>query len=76
MSDITLLNGKTPEEAAHELAISLVVSGYFDTSNKSPEDVFQMVDSAEKLFGDLYRSEIKQLQDIEDKKFNEFLKGS
>ncbi|EJO2709890.1 hypothetical protein NRE95_005599 [Salmonella enterica] len=44
MTDVTLPNGKTPEEAAHELAISLVASGYFDTSKKSPKGVFRMVD--------------------------------
>ncbi|EBD5992653.1 hypothetical protein K1077_003448 [Salmonella enterica] len=76
MTDVTLPNGKTPEEAAHELAISLVASGYFDTSKKSPKGVFRMVDSAEKLFCELYQAQLKQLQENEDKNFNEFLKGS
>ncbi|EGP1631959.1 hypothetical protein JL092_000794 [Salmonella enterica] len=76
MTDVTLPNGKTPEEAAHELAISLVASGYFDTSKKSPKGVFRMVDSAEKLFCELYQTQLKQLQEIENKSFNELLKGS
>ncbi|EBI1834867.1 hypothetical protein FK088_21675 [Salmonella enterica] len=76
MTDVTLPNGKTPEEAAHELAMSLVVSGYFDTSNKLPNGVFLMVNNAEQLFCELYQAQLKQLQENKDKNFNEFLKGS
>lgn len=76
MSYKKLPNGKTPEEAAHELAITLLSSGYFDTSNKTPEEVFKLVDSTEQTFGELYHAKPTPLKEEEDKNFNAFLRGS
>ena len=53
MSVNSLPYGKSPEEAAHDLAMNLVLSGHFKTFQKSPEEVFQLITNAELVFSEL-----------------------
>ncbi|EAQ6363892.1 hypothetical protein ACLH9T_004038 [Salmonella enterica] len=56
--------GKTPEEAAYDLVMTLVLSGHFKTAQKTPEEVFRLIDNAEQVFSELY---LKKLNDIQEK---------
>ena len=76
MSYKKLPNGKTPEEAAHELAITLLSSGYFDTSNKTPEEVFKLVDNTEQIFSNLYEMKQKELENISSKEREELYRNT
>lgn len=71
MSVNSLPYGKSPEEAAHDLAMNLVLSGHFKTFQKSPEEVFQLFTNAELVFSELYRNKLKEIESARSKETEE-----
>ncbi|EAO1991570.1 hypothetical protein E0G79_17430 [Salmonella enterica] len=63
----TLPYDKSPEEAAHDLVMTLVLSGHFKTSQKTPEEVFRLINNAELVFSELYRDKLREIQDAASK---------
>ena len=68
MSVHSLPFGKSPEEAAYDLVMTLVLSGHFQTAKKTPEEVFHLINNAELVFGELYRDKLNKINFAASKK--------
>ncbi|EAA8947745.1 hypothetical protein B6440_24930 [Salmonella enterica] len=61
MSVNSLPYGKTPEEAAYDLVMTLVLSGHFKTAQKTPEEVFRLINNAEHSFSEYYQRKLNSI---------------
>ncbi|EOY8363313.1 hypothetical protein AIT68_004913 [Salmonella enterica subsp. salamae] len=62
MSVNSLPFGKTPEEAAHELTINLLLYGYFEiTPETKYEEVFRLINNAEHTFSEYYLRKLNSI---------------
>lgn len=67
MSVITLPEGKTPAEAAHDLVLALVSSGHFPTKDKNAGEVYRIIQEAEEDYRLLYQRKLDLLAMREDR---------
>lgn len=65
---LKLPSGRSTAESANDLVLALVTSGHFNTTDKSHDEIFQMIEDAEQAFFELYEHKKNLLLDLADER--------